>query len=291
MLISKRSSAEVERRHTAPVTRIADRLPQRPLLEVDDLHIHYENPKTGELTIAVSGVSLSIRPGEFVSIVGLSGCGKSSLLSAVAGLLPSSAGSIAIDGRTIDGPGPDRAVVFQKATLLPWRTVLDNITYGLELRGMSRKAARLQAAGVIELVQLGGFERFYPSALSGGMQQRVNLARALVTAPRLLLLDEPFAALDAITRETMQNELLSIWEKTRKAVLMVTHQIDEAVLLSDRVIVLSKRPARVAAEIIVDLPRPRTPQVRQSARFEQLTQRIWESIDDEHQTAEIAHVR
>jgi len=249
-----------------------------PLLDVAEVHVGYENPSTGEVTEAVQGVSLAIQAGEFVSIVGLSGCGKSSFLSAVAGLTPLTAGSISVDGCAIHGPGPERSVVFQKATLLPWRTVLDNITYGLELRGVPRKAARAQSAKVIDLVQLHGFERFHPSALSGGMQQRVNLARALVTEPRLLLLDEPFAALDAITRETMQNELLSIWEATRKAVLMVTHQIDEAVLLSDRVIVFSDRPARVVAEIRIDLPRPRTPQVKHSPRFAALTEQVWDLI-------------
>jgi NitT/TauT family transport system ATP-binding protein len=251
---------------------------QTPLLDVEDVHIRYENPKTGDLTEAVRGVSLAIQPGEFVSIVGLSGCGKSSFLSAVAGLTPIASGSISVDGCPVFGPGPERSVVFQRATLLPWRTVLDNITYGLELRGLSRKAARARSTGVIDLVQLRGFERFHPSALSGGMQQRVNLARALVTEPRLLLLDEPFAALDAITRETMQNELLTIWDATRKGVLMVTHQIDEAVLLSDRVIVFSDRPARVVTEICIDLPRPRTPQIKHSPRFAALVEQVWDLI-------------
>lgn len=248
------------------------------LLEVDSVGIRYENSQSGELTDAVDNVSMRIRPGEFVSIVGLSGCGKSSFLSAVAGLTPITSGSISIDGRAISGPGPERSVVFQKATLLPWRTVLDNVTYGLELRGVPRKEARGRSAEIIDLVQLRGFERYHPSALSGGMQQRVNLARALVTDPRLLLLDEPFAALDAITRETMQNELLSIWQRTRKAVLMVTHQIDEAVLLSDRVIVFSNRPAQVVAEVEIDLPRPREPQIKHAPRFIELVEEIWERI-------------
>ena len=248
--------------------------PTRPTLEVKGLVITYQNQKTGELTEAVSGVDLTIGHGEFVTVVGLSGCGKTSFLNAVAGLIKPVAGSIAVAGKTVTKPGPDRAVVFQKATLLPWRTVLGNITYGLDLRGVPRKEARLRAEKYVDLVQLRGFEHFYPGALSGGMQQRVNLARALVTDPHLLLLDEPFAALDAITRENMQAELLNIWNLTRKTVLMVTHQIDEAVLLSDRVVVFSGRPGRILAEIRINLPRPRTADAKYCSEFDLLTKKI-----------------
>jgi NitT/TauT family transport system ATP-binding protein len=264
--------------HVEPVTPAEPPVEGRPTLEVKDLVITYENQKTGALTEAVSGVSLDIRQGEFVSVVGLSGCGKSSFLSAVAGLVRQASGSISVAGKRVTKPGGDRSVVFQKATLLPWRTVMDNITYGLDLRGVPKKEARRRAEKYIDLVQLRGFEHFHPGALSGGMQQRVNLARALVTDPQLLLLDEPFAALDAITRETMQNELLSIWEQTRKTVLMVTHQIDEAVLLSDRVIVFSNRPARIVAEIKVPLPRPRTEEARFNPEFDDLVRRIFDAI-------------
>jgi len=253
-----------------------------PILDVRDLVVTYQNQKTGDLTEAISGVSLQIEQGEFVSVVGLSGCGKSSFLSAVAGLLTAQSGTISVAGREVNKPGPDRSVVFQKATLLPWRTVMDNITYGLDLRGIPKKEARRKAEKYIELVQLRGFEHFHPNALSGGMQQRVNLARALVTDPHLLLLDEPFAALDAITRESMQNELLSIWDKTRKSVLMVTHQIDEAVLLSDRVIVFSTRPARIVAEIKIKLPRPRNPDVKFEEGFDRHVKEIFAHI---HQSA------
>jgi len=251
---------------------------ERPTLEVKDLDITYENQKTGALTKAVSGISLDIQPGEFVTVVGLSGCGKSSFLSAVAGLVKPSAGSITVAGKRVSKPGGDRSVVFQKATLLPWRTVLDNITYGLDLKGIPKREARRRAEKYLDLVQLRGFEHFHPSALSGGMQQRVNLARALATEPQLLLLDEPFAALDAITREVMQNELLSIWNQTRKTVLMVTHQIDEAVLLSDRVIVFSDRPARIVAEIKIPLPRPRTGDDRYDEGFDALVKEIFAHI-------------
>ena len=257
-------------------------MPAEPILAIDDLRIAYENPRTGELTEAVGGVSFDVAPREFVTIVGLSGCGKSSLLSAVAGLVRASSGTIAVAGKPIDGPGPDRAVVFQRPSLLPWRSVLDNIVYGLELRGVPRREARARARKYIDLVELEGVEHFHPGALSGGMQQRVNLARALVCDPALLLLDEPFAALDAITRETMQDELLKIWEATHKAVLMVTHQIDEAVLLSDRVLVFSDRPARIIAEVAIDLPRPRGADTRDGRRFAELTSFIWSRI---HATA------
>ena len=250
-----------------------------PALSIRALGISYENHKNGEITEAVGNVSLDIAPGEFVTIVGLSGCGKSTLLSAVAGLVPFQKGAIAVDGKGIKGAGRDRSVVFQKPSLLPWRTVIDNITYGLELQHVSRKEARKRAERFVKLVQLENFEHFHPQALSGGMQQRVNLARALVTDPKILLLDEPFAALDAITRESMQNELLSIWEVTQKTVLMVTHQIDEAVLLSDRVIVFSERPAHVVAEIAVDIPRPRKPDVKKDELFLYFVNKIWSHIN------------
>lgn len=249
-----------------------------PLLEVRHLAIAYENPKTGELTEAVDDVSLNIRAGEFVSIVGLSGCGKSTFLGAIAGLVKPVGGTISVAGKIANGPGPDRAVVFQKPSLLPWRTVIDNVIYGLELRGVGQAEAKRRADAYIDLVRLRGVEHFHPHALSGGMQQRVNLARALVCDPALLLLDEPFAALDTITRETMQNELLNIWETTHKTVLMVTHQIDEAVLLSDRVIVFSQRPAHIVEEIVVDIARPRRSNVRGSAYFTELTEYILDLI-------------
>jgi NitT/TauT family transport system ATP-binding protein len=253
------------------------------IFRAENLHITYENARSGELTRAVGGIDLKIGAGEFVTIAGLSGCGKSTFLAAVAGLTKATEGSISVAGRAVKGPGPDRAMVFQKPSLLPWRTVIDNVTYGLELRGVRRNDARARARRYLELVQIEEVEHLHPAALSGGMQQRVNLARALACDPVLLLLDEPFGALDAITRQTMQDELLNIWEATRKTVLMVSHQIDEAVLLSDRVIVFSDRPAKVIADIKIDLGRPRGPDVRESRRFTELVATIWKLI---HQTAE-----
>jgi NitT/TauT family transport system ATP-binding protein len=281
--VSSRPEAATEEGEDASASSLPP-VAEVPSLQVKDLVITYENQKTGEQTEAVSGVSLDIAPGEFVTVVGLSGCGKSSFLSAVAGLIKPAGGSISVAGRQVTKPGGDRSVVFQKATLLPWRTVLDNITYGLDLRGVPKKEARRRAEALVDLVQLRGFEHFHPTALSGGMQQRVNLARALVTDPHLLLLDEPFAALDAITRETMQSEWLSICDQTRKSVRMVTHEIDEAVLLSDRVIVFSNRPARIVAEIRISLPRPRTESVRYDPAFDDLVRRIFGHINSSNKT-------
>lgn len=247
-------------------------------LNVSDLQVSFENTNTGEFTDAVDKVCLDINPGEFVTIVGLSGCGKSSFLNAIAGLIKPKSGTIKLGDKYIEGPGQDRAVVFQKASLLPWRTVIKNITYGLEIRGVKPEEAKKQAEKYIEMVNLKGYENFYPNQLSGGMQQRVNLARALVCEPEVLLLDEPFAALDAITRQDMQNELLELWEKTHKTVLMVTHQIDEAVLLSDRVIVFSTRPAKILEEVKIKLLRPRNPELRDSGDFDYLSKKIWSLI-------------
>jgi NitT/TauT family transport system ATP-binding protein len=248
-------------------------------LEVRDLSIEYAVPRLGRSVVAVDAVSFGVAAGSFVSLVGPSGCGKSSILNAVAGLLPGFGGQIAVHGHRVVGPGQDRALVFQQAALLPWRTVLGNITYGLECRGVRRMEARTRALELVQLVGLGGFEHHYPHELSGGMQQRVNLARALAVDPSLLLMDEPFAALDAQTREYMQGELTRIWSIRRKTVLFITHQIDEAVYLSDRVVVLSARPGRVKAEVDVTLPRPRSLSLKRTETFLAVERRVWDLID------------
>jgi NitT/TauT family transport system ATP-binding protein len=248
-------------------------------LSVKDLVIGYLDKQTGHTMVAVDNVKLDVREGEFVSIVGLSGCGKSTFLNAIAGLVRHQQGEIRVNGKLVAGPGPDRAVVFQKASLLPWRRVGRNITFGLELSGMKKADAQQRASYYVNLVRLNGFEDHYPHQLSGGMQQRVNLARALACDPEVLLLDEPFAALDAITRELMQQELLELCEKVGKTVLMVTHQIDEAVLLSDRVIVFSARPAHVLADIRIPIPRPRQGHIKESEEFRGLMSRIWSIIE------------
>jgi NitT/TauT family transport system ATP-binding protein len=223
-----------------------------------------------------------VRPGEFVAIVGPSGCGKTTFLNAVDGLLPISGGSLELNGTAIGGPGPDRAMVFQQASLLPWRTVLGNVVYGLELQGrLSKRERTARAREFIKLVGLAGFEDAYPTELSGGMQQRVNLARALATDPEMLLLDEPFAALDAQTREFMQRELLRIWGETRKTALFITHDIKEAVYLADRVLVFTRRPGRVKACVEIDLARPRDLGIKREAAFLEYEDAIWRSIEEE----------
>lgn len=249
-------------------TSAVDRGAPAPKLAIADLGIRYHIKRTGETLSAVGAVSFDVFSEEFVCIVGPSGCGKSTILNAVAGLVPYTDGTITLNGHPIAGPGSDRAVVFQSAALLPWRTALENVAYGIELRGLRKREARERAGGMMELVGLAGSEQRYPHELSGGMQQRVNVARALVADPDLLLLDEPFAALDAQTRESMQDELLRIWERSRKTSVFVTHQLDEAVLLADRVIVLSKGPSSTVSGIVpIDFPRPRDRTVRRQSAF------------------------
>jgi NitT/TauT family transport system ATP-binding protein len=250
-------------------------------LEARGIRLDYVQPRTNTRLTALDGVDLEIMDGEFVSIVGPSGCGKTTFLSVVDGLIAATAGRILVSGKVVTRPGPDRAVVFQDASLLPWRTVRDNVVYGLECLNVRRREARARATRFIDMVGLSGFEHHYPYELSGGMQQRVNLARALVVDPEILLMDEPFASLDAQTRELMQEELLQIWVKARKTVLFVTHQIDEAIYLSDRVVVFSGRPGKVKDIIPVAIERPRRLKVKREPRFHAIEDRIWGLIEDE----------
>jgi NitT/TauT family transport system ATP-binding protein len=225
---------------------------------------------------------LQVKPGEFVCIVGPSGCGKTTLLNVVAGLLRYQHGDMHIGGRAVNGPGIDRAMVFQQASLLPWRTVRGNVRYGMEMQRRFDEATMARVAEhYIGLVGLSGFEDHYPSALSGGMQQRVNLARALATDPQLLLMDEPFAALDAQTREFMQAELLKIWAQTGKTVVFITHQIDEAVYLADRVVVMGTRPGRIKGDFSVPFERPRLLAIKHDPLFHRLSRDIWALIEEE----------
>lgn len=250
-------------------------------LQARDVSVMFLNERTGTRTHALENINLEIYDEEFVAIVGPSGCGKTTFLSAVDGLIPIQGGEIRIAGRPVTGPGRDRAVVFQHASLLPWRTVMGNVIYGLQLQGAPTREATARAQHFIDLVGLHGFERYYPNELSGGMQQRVNIARALVCDPEILLLDEPFASLDAQTRELMQAELVRIWRETRKTSLFITHQINEAVYLADRVIVFSSRPGRVRAVIEVGLPRPRDLSVKRAPAFLAYEDQIWRLIEDE----------
>ena len=244
-----------------------------------DVAIIYRSKSDREPVLACNGVDLEVEAGAFVSIVGPSGCGKTSLLYALDGLLPIHQGEIFVGGKPISGPGTDRAMVFQSASLLPWRTVWDNITYGLKLhRGWDAQHAS-KVESLVDLVGLRGFERRYPSELSGGMQQRANLARALAVNPDILLLDEPFASVDAQTREKLQVELTQIWARTRKTMLFVTHDIGEAVFLADRVIVFSARPGRVRAIVEIQIPRPRSLETKHSVLVQDYVKQVWNLIE------------
>jgi ABC-type nitrate/sulfonate/bicarbonate transport system ATPase subunit len=250
-------------------------------LQIDHLTKRYFVEREQRQVLALSDISLSVADGEFVAIVGPSGCGKTTLLNIVAGLLPYEVGSVSIDGRRIEGAGTDRAVVFQHASLLPWRTIAGNVRYGMELhKRFDTETMRERTRYFIDLVGLAGFERHYPSELSGGMQQRVNLARALASDPLVLLMDEPFAALDAQTRESMQAELLKIWAAARKTVLFITHQINEAIYLADRVAVMSGRPGRVKAVFAIPFERPRALSMKRDQRFLQIEDEIWQVVEE-----------
>jgi NitT/TauT family transport system ATP-binding protein len=216
----------------------------------------YDTAKRGS-HLALTDVSLALDEGQFVSILGPSGCGKSTLLYMVGGFIAPTTGVICVGGRPVSGPGPDRGPVFQEFALFPWKTVLGNVMYGPLQQGLPAARAEARARELIDLVHLDGYESFYPKELSGGMKQRVALARTLAYDPRILLMDEPFGALDAYTRTRLQNELLDIWERDRKTVMFVTHSVDEAVFLSDRVFVMTGSPGRIRAVIDIALPRPR----------------------------------
>lgn len=250
-------------------------------LDVEGICVDYAQRRTGGRIQALKDLSFQVPGRSFVTVVGPSGCGKTTLLKVIAGLVEPTAGSVKLDGQPIGPPGKDRAMVFQTPALLPWRSVLRNASYGLELQGESPRGAAEKVLPYLDLVGLRGFAESYPSELSEGMRQRANLARALALEPRILLLDEPFASLDAQTRTYMQVELEAIWERTRSTALFVTHQISEAILLGDLVVILSARPGRVREVVPVDLPRPRTIETKRAASFNQLEEHLWELIGEE----------
>jgi NitT/TauT family transport system ATP-binding protein len=251
-------------------------------LESANVRLGYYNERMRRRLQVLDGIDLKVFEGELVAIVGPSGCGKSTFMNAVDGLAKPNSGEIRVDGRPVSSPGPDRAMVFQQDSLFPWYTVERNVMYGLELQErLPKEKMRERAAALIDLVGLSGFAEHYPHELSGGMRQRVNIARALAPDPELLLLDEPFAALDAQTREFMQGELLKILARTKKTALFITHQIDEAIFLADRVAVFSARPARVKEIVDVDLPAARTLEVKLQPRFRDLYTHVWRLIQEE----------
>jgi NitT/TauT family transport system ATP-binding protein len=249
-------------------------------LEVEGLSKYFYG-RSGDVRQVLDAITVSVADGEFVCLVGASGCGKTTFIRCIAGLIPAEEGKIRIDGKVVTRPGSDRGFVFQNDALFPWRTVMDNVLFGLEVRGDRLAKTEPAAAALIKLVGLGGFEQHYPSELSGGMRQRVNLARALAIDPDVLLMDEPFASLDAQTREIMQRELLKIWAQRKKTVLFITHQIDEAIYLADRVLVFSYRPGRLTADIRIPFARPRELALKRSPAFLKYVDEVWKLIEDE----------
>jgi ABC-type nitrate/sulfonate/bicarbonate transport system ATPase subunit len=253
------------------------------LIRLDQLGMTYTR-RDGSPFRALENVDLTLaQGGEFISLLGPSGCGKTTLLKIIAGLLRPTEGAVVLDGRAVSGPGPDRAVVFQDFVLLPWDTVLSNAAFALEMRGVDRQRRDAIAGEKLAMVGLTGFEASYPHELSGGMKQRVGLARALAADPQILLMDEPFGSLDALTRQVLQEELLKIWEADQKTVIFVTHSIDEAVFLSDRVLVMGTRPGRVLRDVTIDLPRPRPESIRSEPAFRELTEDLWSELRDQIQ--------
>jgi NitT/TauT family transport system ATP-binding protein len=230
-------------------------------------------------TLAVLDVGrFSVRDGEFVTLIGPSGCGKSTLLHIMGGFIRAEAGEISVHGRRVSGPGPDRGMMFQEFALFPWKTVAGNVAWGLEAQGRPRREIEAAVAKYVDMIGLTDFRNHYPAELSGGMKQRVALARVLAFDPEVLLMDEPFGALDAQTRETMQEEVTRLWERTRKTIVFVTHDIEEAVYLGDRVVVLTARPGRIREEVRIDLPRPRGLEIKKSAQCHEYRNYIWDLI-------------
>ncbi len=241
---------------------------------------HLYSPPKGRPVLALEDVSLEVRPREFLALLGPSGCGKSTLLYLIGGFLPIETGSILLDGAPIAGPGPDRGIVFQHFALFPWKTVRANVLYGLEKMGLARQERERRAQGFIDLVGLAGFEDSYPSQLSGGMKQRTAIARTLAIDPKILLMDEPFGALDAQTRHLMQSELLAIWRRSPKTVIFVTHDVQEAVFLADRVAVMTARPGHI--KTIVDIALDKSdPDIARSRAFIDTVDEVWRLVRDE----------
>ena len=254
-----------EARARAPVSHAPGRIDVRSLtVEVGPPHARFA---------ALDSLNVDIAPGEFVCVLGPSGCGKSTLLGAIAGHVPAAQGEIAVDGLAVERPHPERGLVFQQHTLFPWKRVIDNVAFGLKMKGLGADERRRQASDLLDLVGLNGFGARYPAQLSGGMQQRVEIARALINRPRVLLMYEPFGALDAQTRRMMQALLLDVWTQVPTTVLFVTHDIDEALFLADRILVLSQRPARIVADLRVTLPRPRDDETTTDAQFVDIKRR------------------
>ena len=242
--------------------------------------------KNGQPLEVLNVERFSVREGELITVIGPSGCGKSTFLHILGGFIKSEGGaSIRVYGEEVSGPGPDRGMMFQEFALFPWRTVAGNVAWGLETQGVPRARIDSTVDGYLQMMNLSDFRNHYPAELSGGMKQRVALARVLAIDPKVLLMDEPFGSLDAQTRETMQEELIKLWERTRKTIVFVTHDIEEAVFLGDRVVVLTARPARIREEVRIDLPRPRDLSVKKSVQCLEYRNYIWDLVRSESQPA------
>ncbi len=252
----------------------------RQKLEICQLNKVFKDEKRGD-TVVLGGVDLEIYDKEFLSIIGPSGCGKTTLLEIIAGFQKPTSGQIVIDGREVNGPGLDRGMVFQEYALFPWQTIQSNVEFGPRMRGIAKKRRRDIAENLLNLVGLQGFGDHYPHELSGGMKQRAALARALANEPDILLMDEPFAAIDAQMRETLNQQLLQVWRKKKKTVLFITHSIREALFLADRIVVMSTRPGKVLRVVPVDLPRPRDNHTRVAPEFHRqediLREMVWQA--------------
>src|ERR1700682_2875308 len=249
------------------------------ILVVDDIHVRFETPEGP--VIAVEDVSFKVKPGEFLSVIGPSGCGKSTLFNVIGGLLRHHQGVVSVDGVTMNGPHKSIGMVFQEESTFPWRTVVDNVAFPLELVGIPKAQRAERARHFIALVGLDGFENRYPSELSGGMRQRVSLARTLASAPKILLMDEPFAALDEQTRLLLGDKVLQIQQQLKQTSLLITHNITEAVQLSDRILVMTYRPGRVKRMVEIKLPRPRTSEIVSSEAFGRYVAQIWGDLREE----------
>jgi NitT/TauT family transport system ATP-binding protein len=239
--------------------------------------------KDGRVLEVLDIESFTVREGEFITVIGPSGCGKSTFLHIMGGFIPADGGTIRVYGNAVNGPGPDRGMMFQEFALFPWKTVAGNVAWGLEVQGTPKPQVEATVQKYLEIMGLADFRNHYPAEISGGMKQRAALARVLAFDPKVLLMDEPFGALDAQTRETMQEEVTRIWERTRKTIVFVTHDIEEAVYLGDRVVVLSARPGRIREEVRIDLPRPRGLEVKKSTQCHEYRNHIWDLIRSESQ--------
>ncbi len=251
-----------------------------PKLEVCGLFKEF--PSQSKQLLVLENINLQVHPGEFVCLVGASGCGKSTLLNIIAGLIPPSKGQVLVDGETVPGPGPDRGMVFQSYTLYPWLSVADNIGFGLRLRGLPRAERKQRIAYFLNVVGLTQFANAYPKQLSGGMKQRVAIARALANEPEVLLMDEPFGALDAQTKGQMQQFLLELWEQTRTTFLMITHDVEESIFLSQRIYMLSTHPGRIKEEIKIELPQHRDLEIKLSSDFIEIKRNVMHSLKNAH---------